>query len=134
MSSPETEPTPLAPRSSEYEFSERDGEIIRSLARKMNFVGLFALGVGVFVIFLGALMGHAGSILSGALYALIGIWTHRASVSFRNVADTRGNDISNLMHALHDLQKLYGFQFWLCALGLLASIITSIALLYHRTL
>jgi len=123
---------PPSHRSSEFEFSERDNAIIRSLAKRMNFVGLFAIAVGCFAIVLGAILNHAGSILSGSLYALIGLWTQRASASFKNVADTEGHDIANLMQALKDLRQLYGVQFWLCALGLLASMITTIFLVSHR--
>jgi hypothetical protein len=123
--------TEFSHRYAEYEFSEQESRLIARLARKMRFVGLFALAIGILVVGFGAIFGNAGSIISGALYALIGIWTHRASVSFRHVADTRGRDISNLMHALHDLQRLYTVQFWICLLTLIASLVALSFLIFH---
>jgi hypothetical protein len=117
------QPAPVASRpASEYEFTEADDVLFLGLAWQMNFVGLFALGIGIFVILIGAFLEHAGSILSGALYSVIGIWTHRASVSFRKIAETRGKDISHLLHAIHDLRKLYSLQFWICVLSLIVAV------------
>jgi hypothetical protein len=114
-----------------YEFSDEDNVVIQVLASRMNFVGLFALGVGIFVIFLGALFFHIASILSGSLYAVIGIWTHRAGHSFHNITATRGNDLRHLMHAIRDLQRLYTIQFWLCLLTLMSAVITSVLLMLN---
>src|SRR5690349_1959883 len=90
---PDGEPAPqtgASARGSEYEFTEADQAVIRSLSSKMRFVGLFTLGVGVLVIVLSSYPFSISSILAGTLYAVIGLWTHRASLAFHGIAETRG--------------------------------------------
>lgn len=132
-SAPSASPGAGAPRAGrEYEFDESKNAVFADLALKMEVVGLFAIAVGIFVVFLGAWLFHPGSILSGALYAVIGMWTHRAGVSFKKIAQTRGHDISHLMHALNDLERLYSVQFWICVLTLAASLLATGVLLFQR--
>ncbi len=108
----------------QYEFKPGENKIIGQLASKMNFVGLFLLAVGVLVIAHGVIVAvHYGPIISGTLTAVVGIWTQRASVSFRSVVQTEGRDISHLMRALEDLRKLYSLQFWLLFLSMLLALV-----------
>jgi hypothetical protein len=106
----------------QYEFKASENRIIGQLAWKMNFVGLFLLANGLLIIAIGIGVFHAGPIISGTLTCVVGLWTQRASVSFRSVVDTEGHDISHLMKALDDLRKLYSLQFWLVILGLVLAI------------
>jgi hypothetical protein len=115
----------------QYEFGDSENAIIGGLASKMHFVGIFTLAVGVFVICLGAYFFTVASILSGTLYAVIGLWTHRASVSFKKTADTRGKDISHLMLALRDLRNLYSLQVWICSFTLAAALVGCVVLLWQ---
>jgi hypothetical protein len=111
-------PGHLKPAEKQYEFKEAENKIIGELAAKMHFVGLFMLAMGLLVIAIGAVVVvHYGPIVSGVLACLIGLWTQRASMSFRNVVNTEGRDISHLISALDDLRKLYSLQFWLLILG-----------------
>jgi hypothetical protein len=108
----------------QYEFQPSENKVIGELASKMNFVGLFLLAVGVLVIAHGVVVAvHWGPIISGTLTCVVGIWTQRASVSFRNVVHTEGRDISHLMRALEDLRKLYSLQFWLLCLSMLLALV-----------
>jgi hypothetical protein len=102
----------------QYEFQEPENRLIKSLASKMHFVGLFGISIGLLTIALGAIMFHVAPILTGTYSALLGIWTQRASISFRSIVDTQGKDVSHLIAALEDLRKLYSLQFWLCVLTL----------------
>jgi len=118
------------PKSAEkqYEFKPNENKIISQLAFRMHFVGLFLLATGLVVIGLGVVNGghivhHIGPIISGSLMCLVGIWTQRASMSFKSVVQTEGKDISFLMYALEDLRKLYSLQFWLFIVLLLLSLI-----------
>jgi hypothetical protein len=109
--------------SSGYEFTGDENKLLAKLASRMHFVGLFGLGTGVLVIAAAVVRDHHfAAILSGAFYALIGIWTQRASVSFRRVVETQGHDIRHLLHALEDLRKLYTLQYWICLLALLVAL------------
>ena len=70
-----------------------------------------------------------GSLISGAVYAAIGVWTRRAAASFGEIVSTEGSDVNHLMGALGELLKLYKLQYWLVmamlvilGLGLLAGI------------
>jgi hypothetical protein len=112
----------LPPRSAStgegYEFSARENDVLDKLAERMHFVGLFGLAIGILVIVAGVFGHRPFAIVSGAFYALFGIWTHRASVSFREVVNTKGDDVRHLMHAIEDLRKLYTVQYWMCMIAL----------------
>lgn len=113
----------------QYEFKENENRIIGQLAWKMNFVGLFLFANGLLIIAIGVVpLFHYGPIISGALTCVVGLWTQRASVSFRNVVRTEGRDISHLMEALDDLRKLYSLQFWLVILGLVLALMGLLAI------
>jgi hypothetical protein len=107
----------------QYEFKPAENKIIGQLAFKMQFVGLFLLVMGLIIIAIGvAVVFHAGPIISGTLACVVGLWTQRASMSFKNVVQTEGRDITHLMDALDDLRKLYTLQYWLLVLGLLLAL------------
>ncbi len=119
-------PAPVPPL---YEFTQAQNDIIRSLSRKMMFVGIF------YVIASG-LVGIAGLIalfvmpVVGLVYLillipelLIGIWTIHAAHSFRLVVDTRGHDIPHLMGALTSLRKLYTLMFWLLVVAVIVMVL-----------
>jgi len=112
----------MKPAEKQYEFRPNENKIIGQLASKMHFVGLYLLAMGLIVITIGVIVLHGGPIISGALTCVVGLWTQRASVSFRHVVRTEGRDISHLMDALDDLRKLYSFQYWLFILGLVLSV------------
>jgi len=102
-----------------YEFSPVHGEIIRGLARKMKFVGIFYIVASCFV-GLAGLIALFFSPLIGLFYLvmltpelLIGIWTINAAQSFKLIVDTKGRDIPHLIGALTALRKLYTLMFWL---------------------
>jgi hypothetical protein len=102
-----------------YEFTPAQDDIIRSLAGKMKFVGIFHILAGC-VIGLAGLIALFYSPLIGVVYLvlltpqlLIGIWTVIAAQSFKLVISTRGRDIPHLMGALTALRKLYTLMFWL---------------------
>jgi hypothetical protein len=103
----------------QYEFKATENKIIGQLAWRMHFVGLFLLAMGLLIIAIGVVVVfHAGPIISGALACVVGLWTQRASMSFKSVVQTEGQDITHLMNALDDLRKLYSLQYWLLILGL----------------
>jgi hypothetical protein len=112
----------------QYEFKPQENKVIGELAAKMHFVGLFLLAVGLLVIGIGVVVHHYGPIMTGTLFCVVGLWTQRASVSFKGVVYTEGNDISHLIAALEDLRKLYSLQFWLLIIGLVVAAATILAL------
>src|SRR5581483_3499046 len=107
-------PTRPKHRAGSYEFSADQNKLLSILSSKMTFVGLFGLAIGILVIIAGVIHRRPGAILSGAFYAVFGIWTHRAGVSLRHIVDTEGSDIQHLMYAIEDLRKLYTVQYWIC--------------------
>jgi hypothetical protein len=125
-----TPPEPTAPapppepaRADAYEFTPGQGAVFARLATRMQFVGLFALGAGVLAIGVGAWRREVFSILTGMLYAVIGLWTERAGFAFRGVATTEGHDIRHLMKGLRDLERLYTVQFWICVIALIVALV-----------
>ena len=122
---PSTEPPsrePSIPLPAGYEFTAVQDIVIRTLARKMKFVGVFyvlasvIIGLaGIVALFFMPLIGLVYLLLL-APELLIGIFTINASHSFSLIVDTRGQDISHLMAALSSLRKLYTLMFWLLIL------------------
>jgi hypothetical protein len=106
-----------------YEFTGRENAVIGRLGEKMHFVGLFTLGVGVLAIGFGVMRRDLGPVVSGLLYAMMGVWTERAGAQFRTVVVTEGHDIRHLMHALEDLRRLYTLQFWICLIAIVAALV-----------
>jgi hypothetical protein len=114
----------------QYEFKPHENKIIGDLASKMHFVGLFWLAVGMLIIGIGVWAHDAGPIITGTLACVIGLWTQRSSVSFKDVVYTEGRDISHLIAALQDLRKLYALQFWLLILGLVLTALVIVVLFF----
>jgi hypothetical protein len=107
----------------QYEFQAAENALISNLAWKMHFVGLFSISIGLLIIALGVVMVHIGPIFTGTYSTLLGLWTQRASMSFKSIVETQGNDVSHLLHALEDLKRLYSLQFWLCVLTLAIAVV-----------
>lgn len=117
-----------------FELEARDNALVESLAARMYFVGWVTLTVGIFVVVLGACLFSVPSILSGMLYSVIGLWTHRASVSFKKVGETQGQDLSHLIFAIRDLRNLYSLQVWICTFTLAAAVFGVFTLLWQGRL
>jgi hypothetical protein len=52
------------------------------------------------------------------------VWTRNAAGSFQRIVDTKGQDISHLMHALVSLNKMYTLVYTIIVIGLLLFLIT----------
>jgi len=111
------------PPADEPEFSAEENALFNALGMRMHFVGLFALGLGLVAVLVGLSRKHAGAVLAGVLYAIIGYWTTRAGAQFRSTAWTKGHDHSHLMAALVALRKLYTLQYWICLIALVAVLV-----------
>jgi hypothetical protein len=111
---------PAAERPS-YEFDAAQSEVMASLGRAMRDVGSFLSVIGLLSILGGiarlflrvgtwqqALAQALGSLLSGGIFLLIGVWTHGAGGHFQRVASTTGADVQHLLDALQELRHVYG--------------------------
>src|SRR5208283_4350491 len=123
-------PAPVAPAvSSQYEFSYSENSIIGNLGSKLSFVGLFMLGIGLFLfasVIIRWVQSHhleVALLFLTLLLIVVGIWTHRAGREFRRVAETQGKDIAHLMGALENLLKLYTLLYLLFFIALVFAII-----------
>ena len=97
-------------------------QLIRELSNKMRFVGYFLIGLGVLVAIGGLVViarGGLVNIIQGIVQILIGFWTNKAASAFKQIVDTQGNDIENLMGVLGELRKLYTLQYWLYIVALI---------------
>jgi hypothetical protein len=128
-----TQPLGAKPAGPSYEFTLVQDDIIRTLSKKMKFVGYFYLVVsgliglaGLAFMFLNAWIGLLYLIMMTP-ELLIGIWTLNAGKSFRLVVDTKGHDIPHLMNALNSLRKLYTLMFWILIIGLVFMVLAIIA-------
>jgi hypothetical protein len=107
-----------------FEFDAQQDQTIGTLAGRMKALGLVYIVMGVCVglmaVFALLTQFFAGLIVGAetAVVLFIGIWTFQATKSFRQIVDTKGNDMMHLMNALESLRKLYNLQFWLLIAGL----------------
>ena len=95
-----------------YEFSEPQNTQFSKLAASMTFVGTAMIVLGAFsgiTIFFGSIQ----NILTAAFYIFIGIWTRNAGQAFQSIVDTEGSDISHLMSAIGNLEKLFTLEKWI---------------------
>ena len=112
-----------------YEFSKEQNTLISELAKKLRFVGIAFVVLGVLQAVLAmvnaTMFGKLSGIFGGALLGSLGIFMMRAAGSFRFIVDTEGKDIEYLMAALASLLSMYTAQFWsLVVLGSLVALIT----------
>jgi len=128
-----TQPLGAKPQGPGFEFTLMQDEVIRSLSKKMNFVGFFYIVAsalvglaGVGFMFVNAWIGLFYMILLTP-ELLIGIWTLNAGKSFRLVVDTKGQDIPHLMNAINALRKLYTMMFWILIIGLVFMLLAIVA-------
>ena len=62
--------------------------------------------------------------VTGLIFLLQGVWTRSAAAAFQTIVDTRGHDISHLMHAVGSLQSMYAQVYLLLlAAGLLGGLV-----------
>ena len=103
----------------QYEFDNSQNELILDLSKKMRFVAYFLMALGILAVVFGIVGLDVGSIIQGIVQFLIGLWTVNAASLFRQIVETRGNDIVNLMGALAELRKLYTLQYWVLIIALI---------------
>jgi hypothetical protein len=125
MTTSESPPEASGPQSptDSFEFTPEQNALFATLGTKMQFVGIFALGLGLVAVLLGLSHRDSGPILAGVLYGIIGLWTAHAGSQFRFVSWTNSHDISHLMAALRDLRKMYTLQYWICLIALVAALV-----------
>ena len=82
-------PSETSPPATEAEFSPEENAVFAALGLKMQFVGGFALGLGLVAVLMGLSRHLAGPLLAGVLYAIIGHWTSRAGKQFRIIPGPR---------------------------------------------
>ena len=103
----------------QYEFTSAQGDLISDLARKMRFVGLLMIAIGVLNPLFIWFTFHAITLdVTFLIYILIGMWTWSAAQSFQKVVDTEGKDVNHLMEAIERLRRIYGFIFYLVIIGI----------------
>lgn len=117
----------------QFEFNDTQNELVGDLAKKMSFVGLLLLFMGVLNLIAGGISIFSNveegvsNLIGGVIFALIGFWTRNASASFDQIVETEGEDVTNLMTALGELRKLYALQYWTILVALILILLAFIA-------
>ena len=105
----------------EYEFDLAENDVIRTLAGPMKFVGVISIVFGILNGIIGLLaLGHLQGVLTlgeGIALIAIGGWLASAAGAFRDIVNTEGSDISNLMIALRKLRSAFTLQAWLLGIA-----------------
>jgi hypothetical protein len=116
----------------EYEFNEEENATILDLSKKMKFVGIIGIALGISEVF-HSFFGERSEIINGIVAIVLGVWTINASRYFKNIVDTSGNDIRNLMDALREMKKLYSLQFWMEIMALLGVVFLIIFIVFGNS-
>lgn len=74
----------------------------------------------------------AGAALNGLLPLLMGSWMRSSAGSFRQIVQTRGDDIGHLMEGLGSLNKMFGLVHTLLVAALLAILVMAGLYFYGR--
>jgi hypothetical protein len=113
-----------------FEFTSNDNEVFRAIASVMKFVGVVGVVFGV----LEAISGLANGVTvvglltvgQGVAMIAIGGWLASAAGSFRDIAETQGNDIGYLMLAMSKLRSVYTLQAWMIGIAIVLTTISII--------
>jgi hypothetical protein len=114
-----------------YEFSPGQNEVIAGLASNMKLVGVVSLIGGGLLVLAGCFLlakGGASHLFQGAVSVVLGAFTVQAAGAFRQIVDSRGDDIGHLMTALGALRSLYRLQVILLLCLALALLVLSFGL------
>lgn len=105
--------------SKQYEFDERQNEVIKQLWQAMRWVAVPLLLIGIiYLIGIASWIGQAIATprsafplislgLAALFFGALAIWTRRAASGFQQVTETAGQDIEHLMAALDNLRKAF---------------------------
>jgi hypothetical protein len=96
-----------------YEFSPEQNEVIGSLASNMKLVGFVSLIGGGLLALASCLhlaKGGLQSLFHGGVAMVVGGFMVQAAGAFRQIVDSRGDDIGHLMTALGALRGLFRLQ------------------------
>ena len=113
-----------------YEFDESQNEIILTLAKSLQFVGMTSLVFGL-VFALGCVsaifQGNWSAVITQGMFvvftfAMGGLMT-KAGKKFRAIVKTSGDDISHLMVALDNLRQVYAILSVIIILCVLLSLV-----------
>ncbi len=128
----------------EYEFSDADNAVFRGLSGAMRVVAVGNAALAAVLLLSAAggmwLSGRAGmasgvaeSIAAG-LAAVNFIWLRGAAAEVYAIADTRGSDVTHLMHAMSALRSMFTLQrtlLYVAGAIALPGILVAVFLLMH---
>lgn len=119
----------------EYEFDLSENDVIRTLAGPMKFVGVLSIVFGILNGIIGffAINQLPGILKLGEGIALvaIGAWLASAAGAFRDIVNTEGSDIANLMAALRKLRSVFTLQAWLLGITCGLLVVTVLLVIMH---
>lgn len=106
----------MSTKPSQHEFSHDDNAVLSRLALKMRGVGFWfeVYGIVMLLSFAFKLWPKNGNteiapmdLLTGIVFLMLGHWTRRGGLGFRQVVDSEGDDMSHLMKAIRELSRFY---------------------------
>lgn len=128
-------------RPAQFEFTSLHNDLFRRLAGKMRGVGAVNVLIGLLNLMLAGMVFLAGQndpklkempptmlwaivgyyAVMGVVMLAVGGWTWSAGGSFRQVANTTGQDVTHLMDGLGTLYKAYSLIYTLYLVAILAT-------------
>lgn len=131
MSGPAASEPPPPPGPPQYEFNAEQNALMGDLGAKMQFVGTFAIVIGVLglvggVMVLNTRAFNPGALILSLLDIAVGAWIRSAGGAFREVVQTRGADVTHLMDALGAVRRVVALFYWI---GIIAIALLVISLI-----
>jgi len=119
---------------SEHEFDASENEVFSGLSGAMRFVAAITMILGILLVCVGVLslsspIDAVVNLGQGVCMILIGAWLYSAGNNFKDIVNTEGNDITNLMFAIKKLKNVFTLQAWLLGIAIALVVIGVVAAL-----
>jgi len=109
---------------SNYEFTTEQNSLILKLSRIMSILGYLCVLIALVAFSKSFNPIDLVQLFTSTIFLVIGFSTIYAAVFLKNIAKTKGNDISNLMNALNNFYVAYSTQLFAIVVALVMIIIT----------
>lgn len=109
---------------SNYEFTSEQNSLILKLSKIMSILGYLCVLIALVAFSKSFSPIDLVQLFTSTIFLVIGFSTIYAAVFLKNIAKTKGNDISNLMNALNNFYVAYSTQLFAMIVALIMIMIT----------
>jgi hypothetical protein len=120
----------------DHEFTAPQSKVLAGVSKRMKLFAGLMIASPLLSLFVTAFqpiqMGAGGRTLAGGMiataiiavfYIVIAFYTISAASSLQSIATSEGADVPNIIHAANALKRLFGIQYWLIVIALMAVVL-----------